>query len=108
LTRYQNLIAHGEVRQHGIYYYVPNMLREGIDTESVVGMIAPRAHLTLTGDNDGGSPADGVKIINKFAEQLYGLYGQQDKFRGILYPGVGHTYTPEMWQEMLRWLEKNL
>jgi dienelactone hydrolase len=108
LTRYQNLIAHGSVRAHGIYYYVPNMLKEQIDTESVIGLIVPRPHLTLTGAQDEGSPADGVRIINAFQKHLYKCYGKEDKFRGILYPGVDHTYTPQMWEETLRWLKKNL
>lgn len=108
LTRYQNLIARGSVREHGIYYYVPNMLKERIDTESVIGLIAPRPHLTLTGDQDGGSPADGVRIINAFQEHLYRLYGRQQNFRGILYPGIDHVYTPQMWDETLLWLEKHL
>ena len=108
LTRYQNLIAHGEVRQHGIYYYVPNMLKERIDAESVVGLIVPRPHLTLTGDKDGGSPADGVRVINAFEEYLYKLYGKAENFRGVLYEGVGHEYTPEMWEETLKWLKRHL
>jgi dienelactone hydrolase len=108
LTRYQNIIAHGEVAQHGIYYYVPDMLKEKIDTESAIGLIAPRAHLTLTGDKDGGSPADGVRIINAFEEYLYKLYGKAENFRGVLYEGVGHEYTPEMWEETLSWLKKHL
>jgi dienelactone hydrolase len=107
LTRYQNLVAHGEVAQHGIYYYVPDMLKEKIDTESVIGLIAPRAHLTLTGDKDGGSPADGVRIINAFEEYLYKLYGKAENFRGVLYEGVGHEYTPEMWEETLAWLKEH-
>jgi dienelactone hydrolase len=108
LTRYQNLIAHGQARQHGIYYYVPNMLKERIDAESVIGLIAPRPHLTLTGDKDDGSPADGARIINAYQEHLYKLYGKAENFRGVLYPGVGHKYTPEMWEETLKWLEKHL
>ncbi|MDT8302513.1 MAG: exo-alpha-sialidase [Sedimentisphaerales bacterium] len=108
LTRYQNLIARGKVQAHGIYYYVSNMLKEHIDTESVIGLIAPRPHLTLTGDKDGGSPADGVKIINTFQKHLYKCYEKQQNFRGILYPGVGHTYTPEMWEVTLRWLKKHI
>jgi dienelactone hydrolase len=108
LTRYQNLIAHGQVKQHGIYYYVPNMLKEKIDTESVIGLIAPRPHLTLTGTRDGGSPVDGVRIINAYQEYLYKLYGQPENFRGVLYKGVGHQYTPQMWQETLSWLRKHL
>lgn len=107
LTRYQNLIAHGG-RGHGVYYYVPNMLKERIDTESVIGLIAPRPHLTLTGDQDGGSPADGVNIINAFQQHLYKLYQKENNFRGVLYPGVAHVYTPEMWEETLKWLGSQL
>ena len=108
LTRYQNLIAQGQVKQHGIYYYVPNMLKEKIDTESVVGLIAPRPHLTLTGNRDGGSPADGVRIINTYQKNLYKLYGKPENFRGLLFKGVGHQYTPQMWDETLNWLRKHL
>jgi dienelactone hydrolase len=108
LTRYQNLIAHAQVRQHGIYYYVPNMLAEKIDAESVVGLIAPRPLLTLTGDKDAGSPADGVRIINAFQEYLYKLYGKPENFRGLIYNRIGHEYTPEMWQETLNWLNEHL
>jgi dienelactone hydrolase len=108
LTRYQDLIAHGGVRCHGIYYYVPGVLKERIDTEAIIGLIAPRAHLTLTGDQDAGSPAGGVRTINAFQEHLYRLYGNAECFRGLLYPGVAHAYTPEMWQETLGWLKERL
>ncbi|MEN6427236.1 MAG: dienelactone hydrolase family protein [Phycisphaerales bacterium] len=108
LTRYQDLIAHGSVNAHGIYYYVPNMLKEGIDAESVVGLIAPRPLLTLTGDQDEGSPADGVRTINAFQEHLYRCYNRPENFRGLLYPGVGHAYTAEMWRETLLWLRAHL
>jgi dienelactone hydrolase len=107
-TRYQNLIAHGQVSQHGIYYFVPNMLKEKIDAESVIALIAPRPLLTLTGDQDDGSPVDGVRIINAHQEHLYKLYGKADNFRGMVYEGMGHEYTPEMWDETLKWLEKHL
>ncbi len=106
LTRYQNLIRAGRCRNHGIYYYVPNMLREQIDIESVVGLIAPRPHLTLTGDEDMGSPPDGVRTINEFQTRLYRLYGAEERFRGLLYEGVGHDYTEAMWAETLAWLER--
>ena len=48
------------------------------------------------------------RIINAFQEHLYKCYDKEDNFRGILYPGVGHTYTPQMWRETLRWLKKHL
>jgi len=108
LTRYQDLIRTGDVNEHGVYYFVPGMLREKIDMESVIGLIAPRPLLTLTGAQDRGSPAAGVRIINAFQEHLYSLYGKAENFRGVLYPHVGHEFTPEMWRETLLWLQKHL
>ncbi|MCP5119428.1 MAG: alpha/beta hydrolase [bacterium] len=104
LTRYQDLVAAGELRQHGMYYFVPGVLRERIDMEQVIGLIAPRPHLTLTGDSDAGSPVSGVRAINRFEGRLYGLYGKGRNYRGVVYRGVGHEYTLRMWEETLAWL----
>lgn len=105
LTRYQDLIAAGQLRAHGIYYFVPGMLKH-FDTEAVVSLIAPRPLLTLTGDSDGGSPLSGVNYINDFCEEVYGLYGKGDAFRGEVYKGVGHEYTREMWNETFAWFDR--
>jgi len=105
LTRYQDLIDTGELRAHGIYYFVPGLLRH-FDTEAVVALTAPRPMLTLTGDQDGGSPIAGVNTINAFAGKVYALYGKGEAFRGVVYPGLGHEYTPEMWRETTDWFAR--
>src|SRR5579872_3820655 len=48
LTRYQNLIQHGALKAHGIYYFVPDLLTH-FDTEAIVALIAPRPILFMTG-----------------------------------------------------------
>jgi dienelactone hydrolase/lysophospholipase L1-like esterase len=105
LTRYQNLIAHGQLRAHGVYYFVNGLLRH-FDTEGVVALVAPRPYLALTGDLDAGSPADGIKIIEERVGKVYDVMGAKDHFRNVLYPDIGHTYTPEMRKEMLAWFER--
>ncbi|MBM3333506.1 acetylxylan esterase [Candidatus Sumerlaeota bacterium] len=107
LTRYQDLIATGQLRAHGIYYFVPGVLRH-FDTEAIVALIAPRPLLTLTGDQDNGSPVSGVRTINSVAQRIYDLYGKPDNFRGVVYESVAHTYTAEMWREMLGWFDRVL
>ena len=107
LPRCQDLIRTGDVNALD-YSFAPGMLKEKIDTESIVGLIAPRAHLALSGDRDTGSPVSGVHTISRFQEHLYRLYGKEENFRGILYPGVGHEYTPAMWEETIEWLKKHL
>jgi dienelactone hydrolase len=107
LTRYQNLIEHQELKAHGIYYFVPNLLTH-FDTEAIVALIAPRPVLFQTGDQDGGSPPDGIRAIEAAVRPVYRLYGADNNFQSIIYPGLGHVYTSEMWARTVRWLEEKL
>ena len=107
LTRYENLIQHGELRAHGIYYFVPGLLSH-FDTEAIVALIAPRPVLFQTGDRDSGSPVDGVHAIESAVRPAYRLYAADEAFQSIIYPGLGHVYTPEMWDRTLKWLEQHL
>lgn len=107
LTRYQDLIAIGGLKYHGIYYYVPGLLRH-FDTEAVVACVAPRSLLCLNGDLDAGSPVSGIRSIERLAAPAWSVTGAPDAFRSMVYPGVGHSYTPEMWSEMLGWFGKTL
>jgi dienelactone hydrolase len=106
-TRYTELIAHGNLRKHGIYYFVPGILRH-FDTEAIYALVAPRPMLMLSGDQDGGAPTDGILVLEKKLAAVYGLYGQPERFRSVLYRGTGHEYLPEMKAEMLAWFEKHL
>jgi dienelactone hydrolase len=105
LTRYENLIRHGQLRQHGNYYFVNGLLKH-FDTEGVIALIAPRPVLFLTGELDAGSPADGILVIEQKVGAIYRMAGVEEKFRSVRYPEIGHTYTPAMRQEMLAWFEK--
>ncbi len=104
LTRYENLLKHGQLRQHGNYYFVNGLLKH-FDTEAVVALIAPRPTLFLTGELDAGSPADGIKVIEAKAGGVFKLVGAGEKFRSVRYPDIGHTYTPAMRKEMLAWFD---
>lgn len=107
LTRYQDLIAAGGLKYHGIYYYVPGLLRH-FDTEAVVACVAPRSLLCLNGDQDAGSPVTGIREIERLAAPAWDVTGSAGEFRSVVYPGVGHTYTPAMWSEMLGWFRRTL
>jgi dipeptidyl aminopeptidase/acylaminoacyl peptidase len=107
LTRYQNLIQHQGLARHGIYYFVPGMLNH-FDTEAIVALIAPRPILFLTGDKDPGSPVDGVRTIESRVRRAYALYGQENQFESVIYHGVGHQYTRNMWERMLKWMDQHL
>ena len=107
LTRYQNLIEHGSIHEHDIGYFVPGMLNH-FDSEAVIALIAPRPVLFQTGDRDAGSPIDGIRVIESAVRPVYRLYGQENAFQSVVYPGLGHVYTPEMWAKTLAWMDEHL
>lgn len=108
MTRYQNFDAHGAYGGHGIYYYVPGMLKSGIDMEYLVALAAPRPQLILIGDSDPLSPVDGVYEIDTFARHIYSLYEAENQFQTVIYEGVGHEYTSPMFNAMLNWFRQQL
>ncbi len=78
------------------------------DSEAVIAMSAPRPILFQTGDRDGGSPVDGIHAIEGAVRPVYRLYGREDDFQSIVYPGQGHVYTPQMWERTLSWMDSHL
>ena len=107
MTRYEELIRAGMLKAHGIYYFVPGMLKH-FDTEAVIALGAPRPMLFMTGDQDSGSPTDGVRHIGSIVSRVYALHGQDSAthFENTIYPGVGHVYLPEMWEKTLAWMDR--
>lgn len=107
LTRYQNMIEHEALHEHDIGYFVPNMLNH-FDTEAVVALIAPRPVLLQNGDQDNGSPVDGIRAIESAVRPAYRLYGKENEFQNLIYAGQGHVYTPKMWAKTLAWMDEHL
>lgn len=105
LTRFQNLVAHGTLRSHGVYLFNIGLLKH-FDSEAVVALTAPRPFLVLTGDLDYGSPADGIRTIEEKVCKVYDVLGAKDRFKNVLYKDTGHLVTPEMRAETLAWFEK--
>ncbi|MBL7733931.1 MAG: dienelactone hydrolase family protein [Chitinophagaceae bacterium] len=106
-TRYEELIQQRQLEAHGIYYFVPGMLQH-FDTEAVMGMIAPRPFLALTGDSDEGSPISGIRTLEKKLDIVYSLYNKKEQFKSIVYPQTGHVYSDDMKIEMVSWFDKYL
>jgi dienelactone hydrolase len=106
-TRYTELIAHGNLRAHGIYYFVPGVFKH-FDTEAIYALVAPRPMLMLSGDQDGGAPTDGIEVLEKKLATVYSLHGKADNFRSVVYRNTGHEYLPEMKDEMVQWFDRHL
>jgi len=106
-TRYKELIEQRQLKAHGIYYFVPGVLNH-FDTEAIMGLIAPRPFLVLTGDSDAGSPLAGMKVLENKLSSVYSIYRKNENFKSIIYKNTGHVYTDEMKMEMLDWFNKYL
>ncbi|MCC6589574.1 MAG: dienelactone hydrolase family protein [Bryobacterales bacterium] len=106
-TRYEDIIATRNLRAHGIYYFVPGILKH-FDSEGVMGLLAPRPFLVLTGDSDAGSPPSGMKTLETILSKIYRVNGKPDAFHSIVYPNTGHVYTDDMKARMAAWFDKYL
>ncbi len=106
LTDYEELIkAHG-LKEHGIYYYVPSLLKH-FQTADINELIVPRAHLSVNGRQDPLTPPAGVEKIRDRLLPLYRQYGSETDCRIELFD-CAHVELPEMRKLILEWMDRYL
>ena len=106
LTTYAALIAAGALNRHGIYFYVPGILRLA-ETYDIVALIAPRPFLSLSGEEDGASPLEGVREVHRKAGRVYGTLGARRNLAARYFPAA-HEFTDAMLRESLAWFQRHL
>ncbi len=106
LTDYQELIKANYLRGHGIYYYVPNLLKH-FQTHQINELIVPRPRLSLNGLKDPLTPPTGVERVRDHLLPLYRKYGKEQDCRIQLFE-CGHEETPEMRRVVSEWMDKHL
>lgn len=106
LTDFQELLRTEHLSGHGIYYYVPRLLKH-FQTADILDLIVPRPHLSLNGRHDPLTPAAGVERLAEHLRHLYGRYGHPGDARVELFD-CGHEETPAMRQAVLEWLDRYL
>jgi dienelactone hydrolase len=106
LTDFQALLAAGGLKGHGIYYYVPSLLKH-FTTARINALIAPRAHLSLAGNLDTLTPPAGLDRIDRELKQVYAAAGKPENWKLLRYD-VGHEETPEMRREIIEFLRSRL
>ena len=106
LTDYDELVRTGNLRGHGIYYYVPRLLKH-FSAAQVNELIVPRPHLSLNGRRDRLTPPAGVERIRDHLAPLYAKHGRREDLRIELFD-CGHEETPEMRALVSEWLDRYL
>ncbi len=106
LTDFDELIRAGNLKGHGIYYYVPSLLKY-FNTSTINELIVPRPRLSVNGSKDDLTPPKGVEKVRDYLRPLYGKYGKEDDCRIELFD-CAHAELPEMRKLILEWLDKYL
>lgn len=106
LTDFDALIEADGLDLHGMYYFVPSLLRH-FSTSEINALIAPRAHLATVGNYDGLTPPKGVDRIEAEVSAVYAAMNAADQFKVLRYP-VAHKETAEMRCDILNFLRENL
>lgn len=106
LTDFQALIETGNLKGHGIYYYVPRLLKH-FTTAQINALIAPRAHLALAGNLDPLTPPAGLDRIDRELRKIYADAGHPNRWK-MFRQDVGHQETPEMRAEIAAFLKQHI
>ena len=106
LTDFHTLLAKKGLSGHGVYYYVPGLLKH-FTTAQINALIAPRAHLGLAGLQDKLTPVEGLDIIDRELTRVYSAAGHPDRWKLLRYD-VGHQETPEGRREIIAFLQRFL
>ncbi|MBE2271996.1 MAG: dienelactone hydrolase family protein, partial [Anaerolinea sp.] len=101
LTDFAALIETGDLDLHGVYYYVPALLKH-FTTAQINALIAPRPHLSLAGTHDPLTPRAGLDRIDSELKQAYA--DQPERWKLLRYD-IGHFETVAMRHEIKRFLE---
>ena len=102
LTDYDEIIRTRGLDGHGIYYYVPCLLKH-FTTAGINALIAPRAHLSLAGRYDRLTPPDGLAKIDRELREVYRRDGAPEAWKLLIYD-CGHIETADMRAQIVRFL----
>ena len=106
LTDFQALIETRGLDGHGIYYYVPGLLKQ-FTTAQINALISPRAHLSLAGIWDKLTPPAGLDRIDAALREEYARAGVPERWQLVRYRG-GHFETWDMRCRIMEFLRRFL
>jgi len=106
LTDYEELIRTQNLKGHGIYYYVPSLLKH-FETTDINELIVPRPRLSVNGRKDDLTPPAGVEKIRDTLLPLYRRYGIESDC-GIELFDCAHVELKEMRRLILEWFDRYL
>jgi len=104
LTEFEALIETRGLDGHGIYYYVPRLLKH-FSTAEINDLICPRAHLCLAGNYDGLTPPGGLDKVDEHLRATYEADGCAAAWEMVRYD-QGHFENPDMRRRVIEFLAR--
>ncbi|MDX2160176.1 MAG: alpha/beta hydrolase [bacterium] len=104
LTDYDALIESRGLELHGVYYYVPALLKH-FTTAQINALIAPRPHLSLQGNYDPLTPPHGLDVIDAELTAVYAADGNPNGWQ-LYRSDTGHYETAVMRQRIIEMLSR--
>jgi dienelactone hydrolase len=102
LTDFDALMRNGNLKGHGVYYYVPGLLKH-FSAAQINALIVPRPHLSLAGNLDSLTPPEGLDRIDRELRDVYAKAGHPERWK-LFRQDVAHVETPQMRAEALEFL----
>ncbi|MGD0124402.1 MAG: alpha/beta hydrolase family protein [Terriglobia bacterium] len=106
LTDFEELIKTQNLKGHGVYYFVPSLLKH-FETAEINELIVPRPRLSVNGRLDGLTPPAGVEKVRDRLLPLYRAHGNSSDCRIELFD-CAHVELPEMRKLILNWMDSKL
>jgi len=104
LTDFDALIETNGLDEHGVYYFVPNLLKH-FNTTQINELIVPRAHLSLAGNFDPLTPPAGLDRIDAALQEAYRQAGAREAWKLLRYD-IAHFETAAMRAEVVAFLQQ--
>lgn len=106
MTDYQALIDDRGLERHGVYYFVPSLLKY-FQTADINALIAPRPHLSINGRLDPLTPEPGLHKVDAALRKVYSDLGASEKWHMSIYE-TEHQELLEAREEVIAFLKKYL
>ena len=106
MTDFHALIESRGLDGHGLYYYVPSLLKH-FTTSQINQLIAPRAHLSIAGNYDELTPPAGLDRVDAELTDIYERAGAADHWKLLRYE-IGHFETARIRAEVMDFLPTHL
>ena len=102
LAEYESLITHQNLDRHGIYYYVPALLKH-FSAEELNQLTLPRPRLCVVGRHDGLTPIEGVHGLDQALRSQADADAHPEGWQ-LLITETGHFETEYSHQQVLSFL----